>query len=227
MIQGSRVSTWLKCWECHPVQDYYCYYFFSCTLYFGGGAHPWTQQLAVHAPCYFLSNTPLISFRLPIPCFSCLTCSSFCPVAEELISERGRGCGGGGAAGAHWLAAVQRCLEEAALTSFACAISTSGAHSFHLKVDQPSHLSMNPHAASSSCLALATAVLQLRPPPLLGDPLLHSYNKMQSASGTPHYRVTLKQVKQMPDRCSCSVHRLWLLQIPRCASCLYVFVCDI
>lgn len=51
-----------------------------------GEVQLWAQQLAVHAPCYFLSNTPLISFRAPPPLLSCLTCSSFCPVAEELVS---------------------------------------------------------------------------------------------------------------------------------------------
>lgn len=90
----------------------------------------WTQQLSVHAPCYFLSHTPLISFWRPPPLLSCLTCSSFCPVAEELISE-----GGVGVVGALWLVCVGAFLcwkrFPAAYTSFRCSLNTWATCPFH------------------------------------------------------------------------------------------------
>lgn len=36
-----------------------------------------TQQLAVHAPCYFLSNTPLIYLRLTLRCFHAQLAAAF------------------------------------------------------------------------------------------------------------------------------------------------------
>lgn len=59
-----------------------------------------TQQLAVHpappTPLFSLQHTPNFFWAHPPPLLlllllSCLTCSSFCPVAEELISEQGAG----------------------------------------------------------------------------------------------------------------------------------------
>lgn len=92
----------------------------------------WTQQLSVHAPCYFLSHTPLISFWRPPPLLSCLTCSSFCPVAEELISE-----GGVGVVGALWLVCVGAFLcwkrFPAAYTSFRCSLNTWATCPFYFK----------------------------------------------------------------------------------------------
>lgn len=37
----------------------------------------WTQQLSVHAPCYFLSHTPLISFWRPLPFFHAWLAAAF------------------------------------------------------------------------------------------------------------------------------------------------------
>lgn len=56
-------------------------------LFTGGEVQRWTQQLAVHAPCYFLSNTPLISSRLPLPCFHAWLAAAFVQWQRELVSE--------------------------------------------------------------------------------------------------------------------------------------------
>lgn len=53
-----------------------------------------TQQLAVHAPCYFLSNTPLISFRLPLPCFHAWLAAAFVQWQRSSSVRRGVGARG-------------------------------------------------------------------------------------------------------------------------------------
>lgn len=203
-------------------------FFSPCTLYFGGEAHPWTQQLAVHAPCYFLSNTPLISFRLPPPLLFMLD-------LQQLLSSGRRAHQRAGPRRWRWWCCwgplAGRCLKmpgggcshllRLCNQRFWSALFSSQGWPAVTPVSEPTCCFL--FLSGFSCCRFAT------PPstPPRQPPLLRGYNKTQSASGTPRYRVTLKQVKQMPDGCLHSAHHLWLLQIPRRASCLYVFVCDI
>lgn len=165
-------NTWRKCWECERVQDE-----FFGTLYSRGEAQPWTQQLAVHAPCYFLSNTPLISLRLPPPLLSCLTCSSFCPVAEELISEWGV-----------WARNWRRWWCWGPLAGLCCKMAGGGCSdllhmcSQHLRNVLFSSWGLSVVTSVNKptrCFLFLSDIFQLLP---LQLPLLHSYNNKWNTS---------------------------------------------
>lgn len=154
---------------------------------------------------FSLQHTPNF-FSAPPPLLSCLTCSSFCPVAEELISERGVGvrnwrwwwwwwcwgplaglcCKMAGGGCSDLLHMCSQHLRNVLFSSWGLSGVTS--------VNKP-----------TCCFLFLSDIFQLLPLQLA---LLHSYNKTPTSSGTPHDRLwctTLKQNKWMPTHNSSSV----------------------
>lgn len=211
-------GTWSESRVCDPVQDG-----FFGILYSGRSAALNTTAGSSCPLLFSLQHTPNF-FSTPPPLLSCLTCSSFCPVAEELVSWGEQGgvvvvvvLGPSG-----W----RRRLPGTANTTFRCAINTWGTCPFNLEACQLQHPSVKtPCGVSLIPLGFAPNFQRI--------PLSSSWRGILLSSVTPVTHVqqnfsvlkcdtslltavkyTLTQIKLMLNQCSASpltISGLWSL----------------
>lgn len=166
---------------------------------------------------FSLQHTPNF-FSAPPPLFSCLTCSSFCPVAEELVNEGGsRGEGmevvvvlgpsGWTVLQDGWRMAAPRLLHMCN-QHFRNMLFSSRGLPVVTSVSKPMCCSFFLLGFSRLLTPQSLLFVKGYPLPSLVTPLTH---KTPPASETPPYqlrRAMPKQIKWMCTHCFCSIHHI-------------------